>query len=75
MHASPMCGENEIRIFNGGIWHAGAGNDSGTGVWKLFLGLVSIKNPTAGDFPLLAASAGKSSCEEMDRSFLLADNR
>ena len=75
MHASPMCAENEIRIFNGGIWHAGAGNDSGTGVWKLFLGLVSIINPTAGDYPLFAGSAGKSGCEEMDRCVLVADNR
>jgi hypothetical protein len=75
MHASPMCAENEIRIFNGGVWHAGAANDSGTGVWKLFLGLVSNKNPTAGDFPLFAAGAGKSACKEIDRIVLLADCR
>ncbi len=52
-----------------------AGNDSGTGVWKLFLGLVSNKNRTAGDYPLFAASASKSGCEEMDRCVLVADNR
>jgi hypothetical protein len=68
-----ICADNEIRIFNGGIWHAGATNDTGTGVWKLFLGLVPKNNPTAGDYPLFAASAGKSSCQEMDRCVLLAD--
>ncbi len=73
MHASDICADNKIRIFNGGIWHAGAANDTGTGVWKLFLGLVPKNNPTAGDYPLFAASAGKSSCQEMDRCVLLAD--
>jgi hypothetical protein len=75
MHASPICAENEVRIFNGGIWHAGAANDSGTGVWKLFLGLVPKNIPTAGDNPLFPTSAGKSSCKEMDRYVLIAENR
>ncbi len=35
-----MYTSDEIRIFDGGVWHAGAANVSGKGVWKLFVGLV-----------------------------------
>ena len=50
--ACASCKSDEIRIFDGGIWHAGDANNSGKGVWKLFLGLVPHDNPTAGDTPL-----------------------
>jgi hypothetical protein len=49
-----------IRVFNGGLWHGGDANNTGTGVWKLFLGLVPGNHPTAGDFPLFEDDAGKS---------------
>ncbi len=36
--ACAPCENNEIRIFNGGVWHAGDANNSGKWVWKLLLG-------------------------------------
>jgi hypothetical protein len=63
LHASTMCNKDEIRIFNGSLCHAGARNNSGTGVWKLFLGLVPANHPSAGDFPIFA-DGGKSLANE-----------
>ena len=75
LHASTLlCNKNEIRIFNGGLWHAGARNNSGTGVWKLFLGLVPANHPSAGDFPIFA-DGGKSLAKQQDRCVLVADTR
>ena len=46
-----------------------------TGVWKLFLGLVPGNHPTAGDFPVFEAHAGKNLAEEKQRVILVADDR
>jgi hypothetical protein len=74
LHASSICKKDKIRIFNGGLWQAGARNNSGTGVWKLFLGLVPANHPSAGDFPIFV-DGGKSLAKEQDRCVLVADTR
>jgi hypothetical protein len=63
-----------IRIFNGGLWHGGDANNTGTGVWKLFLGLVPGNHPSAGDFPVFEEHAGKNLAEEKQRVILVADD-
>ena len=75
LRTGTRCGPNMIRIFNGGLWHAGDANDTGKGVWKLFLGLVPGNHPTAGDFPLFEENAGKSLAAEKQRLILVADDR
>lgn len=72
--ASERCNTNEIRVFNGGRWHAGAANTSNTDVWKLFVGLVPGNHATAGDFPLFS-DGGKSLAKQTDRCVLVADTR
>lgn len=69
-----MCSNDEIRIFDGGVWHAGAANVTGKGVWKLFLGLVPASNPTAGDTPVFEDGAGKNMEKYKDRLVLVADD-
>ncbi len=75
LHKGPTCGPDMIRIFNGGLWHGGDANNTGAGVWKLFLGLVPGDHPTAGDFPVFEAHAGKNLAEERQRVVLVADDR
>jgi hypothetical protein len=75
LQKGPTCGPDMIRIFNGGLWHGGDANNTGTGVWKLFLGLVPGNHPTAGDFPVFEAHAGKNLAEEKQRVILVADDR
>jgi hypothetical protein len=71
----PTCGPDMIRIFNGGLWHGGDANNTETGVWKLFLGLVPGNHPTAGDFPQFEEHAGKNLAEQIQRVILVADDR
>ena len=73
--ACEPCGNNEIRVFNGGVWHAGDANNSGKGVWKLFLGLVPYDNPTAGDTPVFEDGAGKNLAKYKDRLILVQAER
>jgi hypothetical protein len=74
--ACPSCGNNEIRIFNGGLWHAGDANKSGKGVWKLFLGLVPHDNLTAGETPVFQDGAGNSLAKYYkDRLILITSER
>ena len=75
LHKGPTCGPNMIRIFNGGRWHGGDANMTGSGVWKLFLGLVPGYHPTAGDFPVFDDHAGKSLAAQKQRVVLVADDR
>ena len=75
LHNGPTCGPNMIRIFNGGLWHGGDANITGSGVWKLFLGLVPGNHPTAGDFPVFEDHAVKSLAAEKQRVILVADDR
>ena len=75
IHKGPSCGHNMIRVFDGGLWHGGDENNTGTGVWKLFLGLVPGNFPTAGDFPVFEDNAGKSLAKEKQRAILVADAR
>ena len=72
--ASERCYENQMRVFNGGSWHAGAANNSEQDVWKLFLGLVPANHASAGEFPIFA-DGGKSLAKEKGRYVLLADTR
>ena len=74
LHASSSCGNDEIRVFNGGAWHAGAANETGKGVWKLFLGLVPENYIALGSFPIFEDDVGKSAAKEKDRILLIADN-
>ena len=69
-----MCQNDEIRIFDGGVWHAGAANVTGEGVWKLFLGLVPDSNPTAGETPVFEEGTGKNMGKYKDRLILVADD-
>jgi hypothetical protein len=69
-----MCTSDEIRIFDGGVWHAGAANVSGKGVWKLFVGLVPASNPTAGDTPVFEDGAEKNMGKYKDRFILVSDD-
>jgi hypothetical protein len=73
--ACASCDNNEIRIFNGGVWHAGDANNSGEGVWKLFLGLVPHDNPTAGETPVFEDGASKSLAKYNDRLILITSER
>ena len=73
--ACASCKSDEIRIFNGGVWHAGDANNSGEGVWKLFLGLVPHDNPTAGETPIFEDGAGKSGAAYKDRLILITSAR
>jgi hypothetical protein len=75
LQKGPTCGPDMIRIFNGGLWHGGDANNTGTGVWKLFLGLVPGNHPSAGDFPVFEEHAGKNLAEEKQRVILVADDR
>ncbi len=69
-----LCTSNQIRIFNGGVWHAGAANTSGCDVWKLFIGLVPANNPTAGETHVFENGAGKSMGKYKDRLILVSDD-
>ena len=71
----PTCGPDMIRIFNGGLWHGGDANNTGAGVWKLFLGLVPGNHPTAGDFPVFEDHAGTTLAAQKQRVILVADDR
>ena len=73
--ACAPCDKNEIRIFNGGVWHAGDANNTGKGVWKLFLGLVPHDNPKAGETPVFEDGAGKSLAKFKDRLILISSER
>ena len=73
--ACAPCENNEIRVFNGGMWHAGDKNNSGKGVWKLFVGLVPSDNPTAGETPVFEDGAGKSHAQYKDRLILVCSER
>jgi hypothetical protein len=74
IHVCPTCGPDMIRIFNGVQWHAGDANNTGNGVWKIFLGLVPGNHPSAGDFPILENTSSKSLREEKGRIVLVADD-
>jgi hypothetical protein len=74
LHASSSCGSDEIRVFNGGAWHAGAANETGEGVWKLFLGLVPENYVAQGNFPIFEDGVGKDAAKQKDRILLIADN-
>jgi hypothetical protein len=69
-----LCTPNQIRIFNGGVRHAGAANISGNDVWELFSGLMPAKNPTAGETPVFEDCAGKSIGKYKDRLILASDD-
>jgi hypothetical protein len=75
LHKGPTCDTDMIRIFNGGLWHGGDANNTGSDVLKLFLGLVPGNHPTARDFPIFEDHAGKSLAEEKQRVVLVADDR
>jgi hypothetical protein len=75
LHKGPTCGPDMIRIFNGGLWHGGDANNTGAGVWKLFLGLVPGNHPTAGDFPVFEDHAGTTLAAQKQRVILVADDR
>ena len=74
LHASSSCGNDEIRVFNGGAWHAGAANETGEGVWKLFLGLVPENYIALGSFPIFEDDVGKSAAKQKDRILLLVNS-
>ena len=74
LHASSSCGSDEIRVFNGGAWHAGAANETGEGVWKLFLGLVPENYETQGGFPIFEDGVGKDAAKQKDRILLIANS-
>jgi hypothetical protein len=73
--ACEPCCNNEIRVFNGGVWHAGDANNSGKELWKLFLGLVPYDNPTAGDAPVFEDGAGKSLAKYKYRLILVTNEK
>jgi hypothetical protein len=74
LHASSCCAMDEVRVFNGGAWHAGAANDTSEGVWKLFIGLVPDNYRSNGDHPIFEDGVGKDAAKEKDRILLIADD-
>ena len=74
LHASSCCAMDEVRVFNGGAWHAGAANDTSEGVWKLFIGLVPDDYRSNGDHPIFEDGVGKDAAKENDRILLIADD-
>ena len=74
MHASSICAIDEIRVFNGGAWHAGAANNTREGVWKLFLGLMPDNYRALGNHPLFEDGVGKDAAKQKERVLLIADN-
>ncbi len=74
LHASSCCAMDEIRVFNGGAWHAGVANDTSEGVWKLFIGLVPDKYRLLGNHPIFEDGFGKDAAKQKDRILLIADN-
>lgn len=75
LHASSTCEMNEIRVFNGGAWHAGAANNTREGVWKLFLGLVPDNYRALGNHPIFEEGVGKDAAKQKERTLLIADNK